>query len=131
MVLPVKVINSVNTEGRPKKPLPLVDVSVDLSIQLAPGGGNIQEVASSALHSPHYNLGTVLPGIFETPLQLQPGKAYDLMINTRRGFFRETINITSGQALNWCMYQRIARANVSEEHLVGRGDGKPLSAPCN
>lgn len=101
-VLAVKVINSVNTRGRPVSPLPLVDVNVDLSIQ--PHNGNYQEAGNSMLHSPHYNLGTILPGIFETPIQLQVGKIYELMITTRRGFFRETIDIANEKSLNWCMY---------------------------
>jgi hypothetical protein len=128
VVLPVNVINSVNTRGAPQRPLPLVDVSVDISI--VPRNENIREAANSMLHSPHYNLGTILPGMFVTTIQLQPGRSYDLMITTRRGFFREMINIESEQ-MNWCMYQRIERAGKMEERLVDRADGKPLTEPCN
>jgi hypothetical protein len=129
IVRPIKVINTVNTVGRPQKPLPLVDVSVDLSIGLR--NGNYQEVANSLLHSPHYNLGTILPGIFETAIQLQPGKSYNLIITTRRSLIRETLNLISQQKESWCMYQRINRGNVSEERLVGRSDGKPLTELCD
>jgi len=129
IVLPVKVINSVSTRGTPQRPLPLVDVSVDISIE--PRNGNIQEAANSMFHSPHYNLGTILPGVFETTIQLLPGRSYNLIITTRRGFFREMINLESGQITNWCMYQRIERSRTIEERLVDRGDGKPLTEPCN
>jgi len=129
IVLPVKVINNINTRGAPKKPLPLVDVSVDVSI--AATRGNIQEAANSMLHSPHYNLGTIIPGVFETPIQLQPGRSYNLIITTRRNFFREFVNIESGKIGNWCMYQRFSRPTISEERLVDRGDGKSLTELCN
>jgi hypothetical protein len=125
IVFPVKVINGVNVRG---KPLPLVDVSVDISIE--PTSENIQEAANSMFHSPHYNLGTILPGVFETPIQLPPGRSYNLTITTRRSVFRETINVQSGKG-NWCMYQQFERPKTIGEHLVGRGDGKPLSAPCD
>jgi hypothetical protein len=128
-VMPVKVINSINTRGRPNKLLPLVDVNVDISIQLH--NGNYQEAGMSALHSDHYNLGNILPGVFETPIKLQPGKIYNLAITTRRRYFVETIDIVNEKAGNWCMSERVIHGNRVEEHLVDRGDGKPLTEPCN
>ena len=105
VVFPVKLIYFS------KDKLPLIDVNVDLIVTQRNGSITDNEVIQSMFHSPHYNLGTILPGIVESPLQLQAGRSYRLAIATRRGLFYENIHIDRDTTkpgswrLSWCLYR--------------------------
>jgi hypothetical protein len=99
------------------KKLPLVDVSVDIMLRESKGektedwARRVGGAAGSPFHPWHVNLGTILPGISESPIQLQAGNRYYFYITTRRGDFNERINIDhddhapEGWKLSLCLYQ--------------------------
>ena len=93
---------------------PLVDVNVDISVEpskSAKAGGVTPEVIETMFNPVHYNLGTIVRGVFNAPFQLQSGKRYQLVITTRRDSFVENINIDQspsspgGYRLSWCIYR--------------------------
>jgi hypothetical protein len=99
------------------KHVPLIDVNVDVMLR-PPKGEKLEDFMAAAgngigtvFHPKHYSLGTVLPGLFDSPIQLQAGKRYYFSITTRRGFFVEQINIdqdkntTTGWSFSECLYR--------------------------
>ena len=123
VIFPVKV-----TYMNPKK-LPLVDVNVDISVEpskdekMEDWARRIGGAAGSPFHSWHYNLGTILPGNSESPIQLRAGNRYYFFITTRRRDFYEKINIDhddhapGGWHLSLCLYQA-----YTNKLLVGKCD---------
>ena len=116
------------------KNIPLIDVNVD--IMLRPSNGEKWEDfiitspvisegsgAGNIFHPRHYNLGTILPGFFESPIQLEAGKHYYLVITTRRDIFYEKINIDhdANEMAGWKLSECLYRAS----------DNKLLHGKCN
>jgi hypothetical protein len=102
--------------------IPLVDVNVD--VMLRPANDEKWDdfvivpnwivdsgsKAASIFHPKHYSLGTVVREVSESPIQLQPGRHYFLLITTRRGNFYEKINIDHGDGpggwnISQCLYR--------------------------
>lgn len=98
---PVKIIH------QPKDRLPLIDVNLDISLEPEKDSKGVEGftpgVIETIFHPVHYNLGTILPGIFEAPFRLQSGRRYYIYITTRRSVFYEKINIDSapGTSTGW------------------------------
>src|SRR5208282_3074359 len=104
-MFPVKMI--YNTTSNP----PLMDVNVDMSLIALHGVEVDGRVAYSVMHPAHYNLGQVLPGMFESPFQLQAGNRYYFRIITRRNSFYEKVYIDpdtmvrEGWKISSCLYR--------------------------
>jgi hypothetical protein len=104
-LFPVKMI--YETTGT----LPLMDVNVDLSLISLHGTEVNGRVAYSVMHPAHYNLGQVLPGMFESPFQLEAGNRYYFRIITRRNSFYEKVYIDPNPTvrgewkISWCVYR--------------------------
>lgn len=99
---PIKIIY-MNSAG-----LPLVDVSVDI-MERPSASVSLEEAAQKK--TIHYDLHTILPGIWDAPFGLAPGKRFYLSIKTRRASYYEWVNIdrdsTSGTGwkLSECLYR--------------------------
>jgi hypothetical protein len=125
---PVKVFYGTKTK------LPLVDVNVDVMMRPAKNQSwnsfvitspvvTDESDAMSIFHPKHYNLGTILPGAAETPIELLAGKRYFLLITTRRKAFSEDIyldhdeNEPGGWKVAACLY-----SNPGNKLLRGKCD---------
>ena len=97
-VFPVKVFYIT------KEKLPLLDVNVE--VRLVPRRGErgeryiiMPEFTSQGteedriFHARVYQLGTIFPGVYETPIELPANQRYLLVISTRRNAFYEEIRL--------------------------------------
>lgn len=103
------------------KSIPIVDVNVDVTIRPSKDEDTVhwsQRVGAfpgSPFHPWHYELGTVLPGGFESPIQLEAGNRYYFYITTRRGLFYEKINIDRNDQVpdHWSISVCLYRADTN------------------
>lgn len=111
---PVKVGYFAYQHGkrRNRDLIPLFDVTVEISeIDWGPINEDTVRAFNSFLHPEHYSLGTIVPGMYETPIRLVPGRRYYARISTRRNSYLEKIyiradpNAPGGYALAWCLYR--------------------------
>jgi hypothetical protein len=112
---------------RSKDGLPLVDVSVEISVLPNKGTGIeglTNEVMDTRIHPFHYNLGTIMPGIFEAPFQLKIGKRYQIKIVTRRNLFYENLYVdttpTDLYKITSCTYQQEFKGTAKGMTLFNR-----------
>jgi hypothetical protein len=112
---------------------PLPDVTVDLTEFAIKDENTTPAELETALHPIHYNLGTIMvPGVFTAPFKLNMGERANLIITTRRGTFREAIDLERDGSTwhqHWCMYGRrmvSKRGTVTgDEHLLAGENCEP------